>query len=94
MKKIVLLMMFTVSMMFAETMCQVKICNKLERFTIDPFSMIKDKLGETCFDTFVPKSQAYVGNRLSSESRWYQGSFNPTKKSVTKIKQVYSCNKG
>lgn len=31
---------------------------------------------------------AVEGNVLSSETRWYQGSFNPTKKSVTKVKSV------
>lgn len=76
----------------AVTMCDVRICNKLERFTINPFSLLKDKMGETCWNTTMPKSEARVGKRLSSESRWYQGSsLNPTKRSVTKIKAVHNC---
>ncbi|MBC7658556.1 MAG: hypothetical protein H7249_02520 [Chitinophagaceae bacterium] len=76
---------------FAEPMCEVKICNKLERFTIHPTSMIKDHFGKSCYETSMPKSEAIVGKKLSSNSRWYQGSFNPTKKSVTRIKSVGKC---
>lgn len=72
-------------------MCEVQICNKLERFSLDIFSHIKDSLGETCFNVMMPKGEAVEGKELSSESRWYQGSFNPTKKSVTSIKKVYHC---
>lgn len=76
---------------YAETMCNVKVCNKIERISLDPFAHIKDKFGETCFDIGLPKSEAYVGNILSEESKWYQGGFNPTKKSITKVKQVNYC---
>lgn len=49
-------------------------------------------MGETCFDVVIPANEAQVGNVLSSDSRWYQGSsFNPTKKSVTRVSQVYEC---
>lgn len=75
----------------AEPMCDVKLCNKLERFTLSPTSWIKDKLGEECFETRMPQSEAIVGKEISSSSRWYQGSFNPTKKSVTRIKSVGAC---
>lgn len=92
MKKILLLLLLMISLN-AEEMCFVQICNKIERFSIDPFSHLKDKFAESCFDTSVPKSEAVEGKVLSSESRWYQGSFNPTKKSITKIKKVYSCRK-
>lgn len=74
-----------------EPLCEVKVCNKLERFTLDVWKHIKDSMGEQCFTIVMPKSEAVVGKVLSSESRWYQGSFNPTKKSVTKVKEVYRC---
>lgn len=72
--------------------CSVQVCNKIERLSLDIFSHIKDSIGEVCFDVVLPKSEAVVGKVLSAESRWYQGSnINPTKQSVTKVKQVYSC---
>ncbi len=71
--------------------CTVQVCNKLERFTLDPFSMLKDKFGEECSQTLLPENEAVPGRVLSSNSRWYQGSFNPTKKSVTRVKQVIQC---
>ena len=75
-----------------EILCQVKICNKLERFSLNPFSHLKDKFGETCFNATLPKEEAIPGKVLDSTSKWYQGkSWNPTKKSVTKIKEVYAC---
>ena len=74
------------------TTCRVKICNKLERFTLDLWSHIKDKAGETCFEAVIPKEDAVVGKVLDQQSRWYQGSsINPTKKSVTRVKQVIAC---
>ena len=76
----------------AEPMCQVKICNKLSRFSLDPFKHLKDHMGKVCFDAVLPQSQAVKGKEISSESRWYQGSFNPTKKSVTYVDQVKSCS--
>ncbi|ADQ52891.1 hypothetical protein CL89_gp306 [Aeromonas phage PX29] len=40
----------------------------------------------------LPKSEAIVDKVLDSESRWYQGSsINVTKRSVTRVKEVYSC---
>lgn len=97
--KILIAMMFLSVTAHAETvkpepeqMCSVKVCNKLERLTLNPFSALKDHLGESCFDAVLPKSQAVEGKVLSSESRWWQGShFNPTKRSVTRVKQVYMC---
>jgi hypothetical protein len=75
-----------------DPMCDVKVCNRISRFSLDIWSHVKDSMGETCFDIQMPKSQAVVGKELSSESRWYQGSsINPTKKSVTKIKEVGVC---
>jgi hypothetical protein len=84
---------FATTSVFAQApqTCNVQLCNKLSRWSLDPFSHIKDKMGEQCFNVVLPKNEAVVGNVLASESRWYQGSFNPTKKSVTKVKQVYSC---
>lgn len=76
-----------------EKLCKVLVCNKLERVTFSITNMIKDEMGETCMETYVPKDTAVVGEVLSSDSRWYQGSFNPTKKSVTRIREVYSCQK-
>lgn len=78
-----------------EPMCKVEVCNKIERFSLSIWSHMKDSMGETCIDTVIPKNDAQVGNILSEESRWYQGSsINPTKKSVTRVAQVYKCQKG
>lgn len=72
--------------------CDVKACNKLERFTLDPWSMLQDKMGEVCEDVTVYKKEAVIDNILSSETRWYQGSsINPTKASVTRVKEIYKC---
>jgi len=76
----------------AKEVCDVQVCNKLERFTLDPFSMLKDSLGEMCMEATIDSKDAIKGKELSSESRWYQGSnFNPTKRSVTRVKEVYEC---
>ncbi|QYN79909.1 putative sialidase [Kosakonia phage Kc263] len=72
-------------------LCRVEVCNKLERITLSPSKWLSDKWGESCFEVTMPQSEAVPGKVLTSESRWYQGSFNPTKKSVTRIKQVYEC---
>ena len=75
-----------------EKLCKVTVCNKLERFSLNPFSHIKDSMGETCTTAIIPATEAEVGKKLSSESRWYQGSsFNPTKKSVTRVAEVHYC---
>lgn len=76
-----------------EPLCEVQICNKIERLSLDVFTLINDRAGKVCFDTMLPKSEAVQGAVLKSESRWWQGStINPTKKSVTRITEVYSCN--
>lgn len=76
-----------------ETFCEVTICNKLERFTLSPWSMVKDAMGEQCYSTKIIKSDAVIGKILNSSTRWYQGnSMNPTKKSVTRIKSVGKCD--
>lgn len=75
-----------------QPMCKVRICNKIERFTLSIGSMISDELGETCSDIIMPKAEAVPGKVLSSESRWYQGSsINPTKKSVTRVDSIIKC---
>jgi hypothetical protein len=75
-----------------EPLCRVQVCNKLERFSLSIWKHMKDSMGETCFDAVIPKAEAQPGKVLSSESRWYQGSsFNPTKKTVTRVSQVYEC---
>lgn len=75
-----------------EPVCKVQACNKIERFSLNPFSHLRDSMGETCLDAIIPKSQEVVGNILSEESRWWQGSsINPTKKSVTRVTKVYKC---
>lgn len=75
-----------------EPMCRVQACNKIERFSLSIWSHVKDSMGETCMNIVVPKSEAVVDSVLSDESRWYQGSsINPTKRSVTRIKQVLEC---
>lgn len=76
----------------AAGMCEVEICNKLERISLDPTNWVKDAFGKSCYHGQVPKSMAVEGKVLNSESRWYQGSFNPTKKSVTRINKVYRCD--
>lgn len=63
--------------------CVVTVCNKLEKSTID----------EKCFDTVVRSDEAVAGKILDSSTRWFSGSFNPTKKSVTRVKQVLACSK-
>lgn len=74
-------------------LCKVEICNKLERFSLNPFTHMKDSMGEICHTTIIDKSEAKVGKVLNSESRWYQGSsINPTKKSVTKITKIIQCD--
>lgn len=78
-----------------EPMCKVEVCNKIERFSLDIWSHMKDSMGKTCMDIVIPKSQAVVGEKLSDESRWYQGSsINPTKRSVTRVSKIYKCQKG
>lgn len=72
--------------------CEVVVCNKLERFSLSPWTHMKDKIGEACFPAVVGKEDAQAGKRLSAESRWYQGrSINITKQSVTRVKTVGVC---
>lgn len=76
----------------APLMCEVEVCNKLERFSLDIWSHMKDAMGETCFVTVLPKDMSVQGKTLSSESRWWQGStINITKQSVTRVKKVIRC---
>lgn len=94
MKKILVagLLFVATSANAAEQLCNVRVCNKLERWSLSITAHIKDSIGKTCFDIVLPKSQASIGAVLGSESRWYQGSsINPTKKSVTRVEDVYSC---
>lgn len=88
MKKLIILICLAASI-FAEEMCNVTICNKIERFSLNPLAHMGDSMGESCYDITLPKNQSQVGSVLSSDSRWYQG--NPTKKSVTKIKKINWC---
>ena len=76
----------------AEPMCEVQVCNKLERFSLSISRHLKDHFGETCFGTRMPKSEALPGKVLDSTSKWYQGSVNLTKQSVTRIKSVGACH--
>lgn len=73
--------------------CDVIICNKLQRISFNPWSHIKDKLGEQCFPQLIPIDYAIPGSTLHSGTRFYQGSFNPTKRSSTKVKKVLQCTK-
>ena len=76
----------------AVTMCEVKICNKLKRFSLSIWSHVKDSMGKTCWTMQMPKEEAVKGKTLDSDSRWYQGkSINPTKRSVTWIEKVGTC---
>lgn len=71
--------------------CEVTVCNKLERLTLSPWKMMKDSMGESCQPSLLGIEDAQAGKKLSSSSRWYQGSFNPTKASVTRVKSVGAC---
>lgn len=71
--------------------CDVTVCNKLERVTLSPTKWFKDKMGETCQPALLGKQDAVEGKKLDSQSRWYQGSFNITKASVTRVKEVKTC---
>jgi hypothetical protein len=92
-KKILVAAIFSISSQFsiAEEFCKVKVCNKIERFSLSISSHINDSLGKECIDVVIPKKDAKVGQIIKSDSRWYQGSFNPTKKSVTRVSKIYSC---
>gem|GEM_PF-5897688 len=84
--------MFTLADTIPAGYCQVEVCNRIERFSLDPFSHLKDRIGESCVVTLVSKEDAVADKKLSSESRWYQGStINPTKESVTRVKRVILC---
>lgn len=72
--------------------CDVMVCNKLERFTFSPWRAIKDRIGEQCIPAILTKSDAVVGKVLDSSTRFYQGGFNLTKKSVTRVKKVNQCS--
>lgn len=75
-----------------EPNCDVRLCNKIERVSLDIWAHVSDSLGETCFVAILPKSEARVGHILNSSSRWYQGrSINITKNSVTRVAQVIKC---
>ncbi len=89
---IALCFIFSIPSHANEELCEVRLCNKIERFSLDIWSHVKDNIGEVCFEAVLPKSESVEGKVLSSESRWYQGTnFNPTKKSVTRVKEVLSC---
>lgn len=90
--KYLFMFLLVATAMADEPTCKVQICNRIERFSLNPFSHLKDKWGENCFDTSIPKTDAVENKILNTESRWYQGkTWNPTKKSVTRVKKVYSC---
>lgn len=77
-----------------EPMCKVRICNKIERFSLSIMSHIKDSVGEKCDEVIMPEKLVLgrEGEELSSESRWYQGSsINPTNKSVTRLDSIIRC---
>lgn len=72
--------------------CEVTVCNKIERWTLSPWTAIKDRMGKTCQSALLAEADAVEGKELSSNTRWYQGSsFNPTKASVTRVKSVNAC---
>ena len=73
--------------------CDVVICNKIERISFNPWSHIKDKFGEQCFPQILSAEYAERGRVLDAGTRFYQGSFNPTKRSVTRVKKVLQCTK-
>lgn len=76
-----------------QRLCKVTVCNKIERFSLNPFSHLRDSMGETCSVAILPAEESEVGHVLSSDSRWYQGSsINPTKKSVTRVAEVHYCD--
>ena len=92
--KILIVLFLTLNIANAQPVfCDVKICNKIKRFSLDIWSHLKDSIGKTCWDMSVPKNLAIKGKELNSKTKWYQGSINPTKKSVTWVEAVYKCNK-
>lgn len=91
--KFIIALLLISSVSKADTvMCDVMICNKIERFSLSIWSHIKDHMGENCFAMQIPKDQAVEGKIIDSNSKRFQGSFNPTKKSVTRVKKVFSCH--
>lgn len=75
-----------------QEVCTIRVCNKLSRISFSVVKLIKDEIGETCFDVVTTKENAVPGKVLDSQSRWWQGrSFNPTKRSVTRVTKVYGC---
>ena len=72
--------------------CEVEICNKLKRISLDLWSHLKDEMGKVCMPGVVPKDKAVQGLEIDSKSKWYQGTFNPTKRSVTYVNKIYACN--
>lgn len=65
-----------------EPLCEVRVCNKPSRFSLDLFSHIQDVMGKTCFNMLAPKSEAVVGKVLDE-----------SKRSVTRIESVGKCEK-
>ncbi len=67
--------------------CEVVICNKLERMTLSFSKMMKDQMGEVCTPALLGKEDAVAGKRLESSSR----GLSITKASVTRVKSVGRC---
>lgn len=69
--------------------CAATICNRQKRFSISPWSHMKDRMGEVCMPALLTKADAVQGKTLDSTSKWWKD--NPTKRSVTYVKAVHQC---
>jgi len=77
------------------TFCDVILENKQTRFSLDIWAHVKDRLGAVEIPATLPASKAIEGSTLDVQSNaaasFWKGSFNPTKKSVTRVKKVLKC---
>tara|TARA_R110002073_G_scaffold205273_2_gene364941 strand:+ start:860 stop:1156 length:297 start_codon:yes stop_codon:yes gene_type:complete len=97
MKKLILALLIVASSVAVATppagYCDVIICNKLKRLSLSIWDHMQDSMGEECMPGILSIEDSVAGKELSSSTRFYQGSFNPTKRSVTSVGSVLECTK-
>lgn len=86
---ILTLLMISAITAFAEPMCDVEVCNRTKRWSLNVFALASDKLNENCYHINLQKADAVEKKELSSS---HDISINLTKRSVTYIKHVGQCN--
>jgi hypothetical protein len=69
--------------------CDATVCNRQKRFSLSPWSHMKDRMGEVCMPALLNEAEAVEGKTLDSTSKWWKD--NPTKRSVTYVKAVHRC---